>query len=56
MSWSGQASEHDADHGKTNEGRGGSRVALEVTRDAAIVADPSEGSSTIQRFGKTTKR
>lgn len=42
MSWPGQAFEHDADHGETNEGGGGSRVALEVAREATVVADPGE--------------
>ena len=52
MSWLGQASEHDADHGETDEGRGGSRVALEVAREAAIVADPGEGSFDDPPFGQ----
>ena len=52
MGWSGQASEHDADHGETDEGRGGSRVALEVAREAAIVADPGEGSFDDPPFGQ----
>lgn len=42
--WGGQASEHDADHGEADEGCGGSRIALEVAREASVVADPSEGS------------
>ena len=52
MSWPGQASEHDADHGETDEGRGGSRVALEVARQAAIVADPGEGALDDPAFGQ----
>ena len=44
MSWSGQASEHDADHGEADEGGDGSRVALEVTRETPVVADPGEGA------------
>ena len=44
MSWVGQASEHDADHCETDEGGGGSRVALEVAGEAPIVADPGERS------------
>jgi len=44
MGWLGQASEHDADHGETDEGGGGARVALEVARQAAVVADPGEGA------------
>jgi hypothetical protein len=42
MSWPGQALEHDADHGKTHEGLRGSCVALEVARQATVVADPGE--------------
>ena len=42
MAWPGQAAEHDADHGETNEGRGGSRIALEVARQAPIVTDPGK--------------
>jgi hypothetical protein len=42
MIWSGQASEHDADHGEADEGGRGSRVALEVARQPPIVADPGE--------------
>jgi hypothetical protein len=44
MGWLGQASEHDADHGETDEGGGGSGVTLEVARQAAVVADPGEGA------------
>lgn len=42
MRWPGQASEHDADHGETDEGGGGSRVALEVASEASVAADPGE--------------
>ena len=42
MAWSGQSPEHDADHGKTNEGCGGSGIALEVTRQASVMADPGK--------------
>jgi hypothetical protein len=42
MGWLGQSFEHDADHGQTNEGGGGSRVALEVAREATVAADPAE--------------
>jgi hypothetical protein len=42
MSWPGQALEHDADHGETNEGFRGSCVALELARQTAVVADPGE--------------
>ena len=44
MVWPGQASEHDSDHGKADEGGHGARVALEVARQASIAADPGEGS------------
>jgi hypothetical protein len=44
MTWSGQPPEHKADHGETYEGCGGASVALEVACQAAIAADPSEGS------------
>ena len=52
MSWPGQASEHDADHGETNEGGGGSRVALEVAREATVVADPCERALDDPAFGQ----
>jgi hypothetical protein len=42
MGWPGQTSEHDADYGEANESGGGSLVALEVSCQAAVVADPSE--------------
>ena len=42
MAWSGQSPEHDADHGEANEGSGGSGIALEVTRQASVVADPGK--------------
>ena len=50
--WPGQASEHDADHGETDEGGGGSRVALEVAREASVVADPSERAFDDPAFGQ----
>ena len=43
MIWPGQAAEHDSDHGETDEGRDGSRVALEIAGEPSIVADPGEG-------------
>ena len=52
MSWPGQASKHDADHGETDEGRGGSRVALEVTHQASIAADPRQRSFDDPAFGQ----
>jgi hypothetical protein len=42
MSWPGQSFEHDADHGEANEGGSGSCIALEVSCEAAVVADPGE--------------
>jgi hypothetical protein len=44
MRWPCQASEHDADHGQPDEGGDGARVSLEIARQAAIAADPSQGS------------
>src|SRR3981081_117480 len=44
MSCPGQASEHDADHGQPDEGSDGAGVSLEVTCQAAIAADPGQGS------------
>lgn len=44
MGWSGQASEHDADHRKADERRGGSGIALEVAGESSVVADPGERS------------
>jgi len=44
MSWSGQASEHQANHGESNEGSAGARVSLEIACQAAIAADPRQGS------------
>src|SRR6266853_3331123 len=44
MSCPGQASEHDADHGQPNEGSDGAGIALEVACQAAIAADPGQGS------------
>ena len=42
MVWLGQAFEHEADHGKANEGGDRSRVALEIAGQASIAADPGE--------------
>src|ERR1700689_3928033 len=44
MSWACQAAQHDADHGKAEEGGDGSRVTLEVAGQAAVAADPGEGA------------
>jgi hypothetical protein len=55
MVWSGQASEHDADHGEADEGCGGSRVALEVTSQASVVADPGKGALDDPTLGQDDK-
>lgn len=52
MSWSGQASEHDSDHGEADEGGDGVSVALEVARQTSIAADPGEGSFDDPAFGQ----
>ena len=44
MSCPGQASEHDADHGQSDEGSDGAGVPLEIACQAAIAADPGQGS------------
>src|SRR5207248_6479528 len=44
MSCPGQASEHDADQGQSDEGSDGAGVSLEIARQAAIAADPGQGS------------
>ncbi len=44
MRWSGQAAEHESDHGKTHESCDGAGIAFEVAGQAAIVADPCQGS------------
>ena len=44
MSCAGQASKHDADHGQPDEGGDGSGISLEISRQAAIAADPGQGS------------
>lgn len=40
----GEPPEHDADHGKTDEGDGGARIALEVSGETTTPADPREGA------------
>jgi hypothetical protein len=44
MTWSCQASEHDADHGEPDEGGYGARISLEIARQAAIAANPGPGA------------
>ena len=42
MGWPSEAPEHDADHCEANESGGGSRVALKISSQAAVMADPGE--------------
>ena len=44
MSCPGQASEHDADHCEPDEGGDSAGISLEIARQAAIAADPGQGS------------
>ena len=44
MTWPCQASEHDADHREPDEGGDGARISLEIARQAAIAANPGQGS------------
>ena len=44
MSWPGQASEHEADHGEANERGDAAGVAFEVARQASIATDPRQRS------------
>jgi hypothetical protein len=44
MVYSGQAPQHDWDHGEAEEGGDGTGVALEVAGQAAVAADPGEGA------------
>jgi len=44
MVYSGQAPQHDSDHGEAEEGGDGTGVALEVSGQAAVAADPGEGA------------
>lgn len=52
MAWPGRASEHEADHGEMDEGRGGSRLTLEVAGEASIAADPGQRSLDDPTFGE----
>ncbi len=52
MGWPGQASEHETDHGEAHECRDGSGIAFEITGQAAIVADPGQGSFDDPAFGQ----
>ena len=42
MVWPSEAPEHDADHCEANESGGGSRVALKIASQAAVMTDPGE--------------
>ena len=53
MSWPGQASEHESDHGEAYEGGDGSGVALEVARQATVSSDPSESALDDPAFGES---
>jgi hypothetical protein len=44
MNWSGQAPEHESDHGEADEGGDGPSVALEVARQATVATDPGDGA------------
>lgn len=52
MRWSGQASQHEFDHGKTNEGGNGRGVTLEVSCQAAVAADPGKRAFHHPPFGQ----
>ena len=52
MSWPGQATEHDADHGEADEGCGGSCMALEVACQSTVSADPGQGAFDDPALGK----
>ena len=52
MVWSGQATQHDADHGEAEEGGDGSGIALEVAGEAAVAADPGKGALDDPAFGQ----
>jgi len=52
MSWSGQASEHDADHGESDPGGDGSAIAFEVAGEMTVAADPGEAAFDDPAFGQ----
>ena len=52
MEWPGQASEHDADHGETDECGDGTGIALEVARQATVSADPGKRALDDPALGK----
>ena len=51
MGWPGQASEHETDHGETDEGGDGSGVTLEIACQSAISTEPREGALDDPAFG-----
>lgn len=51
MGCPGQASEHETDHGETDEGGDGSGVTLEIACQSAISTDPREGALDDPAFG-----
>ena len=55
MSCPGEAAEHDADHGQPDEGSDGAGVSLEIARQAAIAADPGQGSFDDPALGQYDK-
>ena len=55
MSWSGQAPEHESDHGEADEGGDGASVALEVARQTTVSTDPGEGALDDPAFGESDK-
>jgi hypothetical protein len=55
MIWSGQATQHDADHGEAEEGGDGFGVALEVAGQSAVAADPGKGALDDPAFGQDDK-
>jgi len=55
MGWSGEAAQHDADHGEAEEGGDGWGVALEVAGQAAVAADPGEGALDDPALGQDDK-
>jgi hypothetical protein len=55
MTWSCQASEHDADHSEPDEGGDSARVSLEIAGQAAIATDPGQRSFDDPALGQDNK-
>jgi hypothetical protein len=55
MSWPSEAPEHDADHCEANESGGGSRVALVIASQAAVMANPGERAFDNPALGENNK-